>query len=209
MTPDLEIKRIDGNSSLQEVLDFVVKNPYTRYPVYLNTSDNIIGILDVGDILKYVKAKKLSIKVKKILRKPFFVPESKKIESLLSDFESNKMRMAVVVDEYGAVSGIVTLEDILEEIVGEIFDKSQKHGFLIKKLSNKMVKMDANTPIDKVNKFMKLNLKADNFITLAGFIEHKLQRIPKKGEKIQLPSATIIVDKVERQKIKVLKILKK
>lgn len=208
MTPDADIKMIDGKKKLKEVIDFVVKTPYSRYPVYIENKDKIIGILDVDDVLKYTKNKKLNVKVKNVIRKTFFVPESKEVDDLLSEFEDKKMPLAIVVDEYGDVSGLVTVEDILEEIVGDIFDKSKRESVYIKRISDKLTRVDARASVEEVNKVLHLGLKAEKFNTIAGFVEHRLERIPKKGEKIKLRKITIEVDKVDRQGIKSVKILK-
>jgi Mg2+/Co2+ transporter CorB len=209
MTPDAKIKMIDGKKQINEVLDFVVKTPYSRYPVYLDSKDKIIGILDVDDVLEYMKNKKLNTLVKDIVRNVFFIPESKEIDDLLNEFESKKTPLAIVVDEYGDVTGLVSVEDILEEIVGDIFDKSQKKKKIIKKTNNKLIKIDGKTSIDEVNKTFHLDLKSKNFNTIAGFIEQKLQRIPRKKEKIKLKNIIIEVDKVTKQGIKSLKIIRK
>ena len=116
--------------------------------------------------------------------------------------------MAVVVNEYGDVSGLVTVEDILEEIVGEIFDKSRRKSRYIKKINNKLSKVDARVSIEKVNKMLRLDINADRFGTLAGFIEHKLQKIPKKGERIQLKNAIIEIEDVTNRKIKSVKVMR-
>lgn len=208
MTPDVNIQMIDGKKQLKEVVDFVVKTPYSRYPVYLESKDKIIGILDVDDVLRYMKDKKLSVKVKNVMREVFFVPQSKEVDDLLSEFESKNIPMAIVVDEYGDVSGLVTVEDILEEIVGDIFDKSQRHNVLIKKVSDKLIRVDAKISVEELNKILHLGLKSEHYNTLAGFIEHKLQKIPKKGDKIKLKSVTIEVSKVTAQGIKSVKIIK-
>jgi len=209
MTPDVNIRMVDGKKQLKDVVDFVVKTPYSRYPVYLESKDKIIGILDVDDVLKYMKNKKLNVKVKNIVREVFFVPQSKEVDDLLSEFESKKIPMAIVVDEYGDVSGLVTIEDVLEEIVGDIFDKSQRQSVLIKKVSGKLIRVDAKISVEELNKVLHLGLKTEHFDTLAGFIEHKLQKIPKKGEKIRLRNITIEIDKVTKQGIKSVKINKK
>ncbi len=209
MTPDVDVKMVDGKKQLKDVVDFVVKTPYSRYPVYLESKDKIIGILDVDDVLKYMKNKKLNVKVKNIVREVFFVPQSKEVDDLLSEFESKKIPMAIVVDEYGDVSGLVTIEDVLEEIVGDIFDKSQRQSVLIKKVSGKLIRVDAKISVEELNKVLHLGLKTEHFDTLAGFIEHKLQKIPKKGEKIKLQNITIEIDKVTKQGIKSVRINKK
>jgi putative hemolysin len=208
MTPDANIEMIDGNSKLKKVLNFIIKTPYSKYPVYLENKDKIVGILDVDDVLKYVKNKKLDIKIKNIARKAYFVPESKEIDDLLTELSYKKTPMAIVVDEYSHVNGIVTVEDILEEIVGEIFDKSKKGNVYIKKINKKITKVNAKAPVDAVNKHLKLGIKEKKFDTIAGFIEHKLQRIPKQGEKIKFKGHIIEIEKVTEQGIDSVKIYK-
>jgi Mg2+/Co2+ transporter CorB len=208
MTADVDIKMIDGELKLKKIIDFVVKTPYSRFPVYQGNKDKIIGVLDVDDVLRYTKNKKLDVKVKNIVRKPFFVPESKEVDDLLSDFEAKKIPIAIVVDEYGDVAGLVTVEDILEEIVGDIFDKSRRKSIYIKRESDKLIRVDAKVSVEEINKVLNLGLEEGKFSTLAGFIEHRLKRIPKKGEKIKLKKITIEIDKVDRQGIKKVKILR-
>ena len=208
MTPNVDIKMVDGNKRLKEVIDFVIKSPFSRYPVYINDNDKIVGILDIDDVLRYIKDRKLNVKVKNISRKPFFVPESKEIDDLLTEFEGKETPIAMVVDEYGDIIGMVTMEDILEEIVGDIFDKSKKTSVYIKKINNKLIKVDAKAPVEDINKTLNLGLDEKHFNTIAGFIEGKLQRIPNKGEKIKLKDAVIIIDKVTSQGIKSVRIIK-
>jgi len=190
------------------VINFVVKTPFSRYPVYIGDKNKVVGILDVDDVLKYAKDKKLTKKVKSIARKPYFISESKEIDDLLNEFEKKKISLAVVVNEYGNVSGIVTVEDILEEIVGDIFDKSNRENVLIKKVSENLIRVDAKASVEEVNKMLHLGIESGRFNTMAGFIENKLQKIPKKGEQIKLKKITIVVDKVTDKKIKSVKILK-
>ncbi len=208
MTPKIDVEMIDGNKRLDEVIDFVVKTPFSRYPVYLENKNNVVGVLDVDDVLKYIKDKKQEVKVKDMILKPFFVPESKEIDDLLSEFENKKIPMAIVVNEYGNVSGLVTIEDILEEIVGDIFDKSKRDSVYIKKVSDKLIRVDAKASIEELNKILHLGLKDEHFNTLAGFIEHRLKRIPQKGEKIKLKKIIIEIDNVTNQKIESVKIIK-
>tara|TARA_B100002003_G_scaffold221341_1_gene224330 strand:- start:327 stop:854 length:528 start_codon:yes stop_codon:yes gene_type:complete len=174
----------------------------------MGNKDKIIGILDVDDVLKYTKNKKLHVNAKGIVRKAFFVPESKEIDDLLIEFESKKTPIAIVVNEYGGVSGLVTVEDILEEIVGDIFDKSKRNHLYIKKVSDKLIRVDAKASVEEINKVLHLGLKVNHFDTIAGFIEHKLKRIPKKGEKIKLKNVIIQVDSVTKQGIGRVKIIK-
>jgi len=207
MTPKSEIVMIDGNKKLSEVLDHIVKTPYSRYPVYEN-KNHIEGILDIDDVLKNVRDKKLNKKVKELVRPILFVPETKEIDDLLTEFEGKEVPMAVVVDEYGEIEGLVTVEDILEEIVGDIFDKSKTKNLYFKKLNENIMKVDAKAPIDELNKVLKLGLRGEQFNTIAGYIEHRLQRIPRQGERIKLKNAIIEVGEVTNQGIKNVKIIR-
>ena len=208
MTHKADMEMVDGKAKLKDVIDFVVKSPYSRYPIYMGTRDKIIGVLDVDDVLKYAKNKKLDVMVKSIKRPVFFVPESKEIDDLLAEFENKKTPLAIVVNEYGNVSGLVTVEDILEEIVGDIFGKSERASVYVKKVHPKLIRIDARASVEEVNKMLHLGLKGEHFDTIAGFIEHKLQRIPKKGEKIQLKNVVIEVESVTKQGIKSVKVIK-
>lgn len=208
MTPKVNMSVVDGNNALKSVVDFVVKEPYSRFPIFKDNEDKIIGILDVDDVLKYVKNQKLDVKVGELARKVLFVPEYKEIDDLLTEFEGEDLPIAIVVDEYGEVSGLVTIEDILEEIVGDIFDKSQRESVYVDRVNRKITIVDASIPFHEANRTLKLELPHGNFNTLAGFIQHKLERMPKKGEVIKLKKVTIIIEKVTRQQIKSVKIIK-
>jgi len=208
MTPKLDMVTINGDLKIKDALDFIVKTPYSRYPI-LTGKNKIEGILDIDDVLKCIKKKKLLSKVKKFARPILFVPETKEIDDLLIELEGKEVPMAIVVDEYGEIEGMVTLEDILEEIVGDIFDKSKKTSVYIKKINNKVTRVDGKASIDEVNKILRLGIKGEYFNTLAGFVGHKLQRIPVKGERVKLKNAIIEVDKVTNQRIKSVKIIKK
>jgi CBS domain containing-hemolysin-like protein len=208
MTPKVEMVMIGGNKKLSEVLDHIVKTPYSRYPVFEKESE-ILGILDIDDVLRFVRDKKLNKKIKTMVRPVLFVPESKEIDDLLTEFEGKEVPMAIVVDEYGEIEGMVTVEDILEEIVGDIFDKSKTKSLYFKKLRPNVTKVDAKAPIDELNKIMKLGIRGDQYNTIAGYIEHRLQRIPHQGEKIRLKNAVIEVGEVTKQGIKSVKISRK
>jgi len=208
MTPRIDMVIIDGNKKLNEVLDLIVKTPYSRYPVSIKPN-KIEGILDIDDVLKQVRDKKLNKKVKDILRPILFVPETKEIDDLLTEFEGKEVPMAIVVDEYGDIEGLVTVEDILEEIVGDIFDKSKAKNFYLNKMKENVIKVDAKSPIDELNKALNLGIKPGQFNTIAGYIQDRLQRIPHVGEKIKLRNATIEIIETTKQGIKSVKIIKK
>jgi putative hemolysin len=208
MTPRVDMVLINGDDKLEDVLDLIIKTPYSRYPVYVKNQDKIEGIIDIDDVLKQVKNKKLNAKIKTFLRPLLFVPETKEIDDLLTEFEGKEVPMAIVVDEYGDVQGLVTVEDILEEIVGDIFDKSKIKSLKFKP-KQKTIHIDAKTSIDDINKSLKLGLKGEHFNTIAGFIVEKLGRVPRVGEKIKLKNANIEVTQATKQTVKKVRITKK
>lgn len=208
MTPRVDMNMIEGTQTLKQVINYVVKTPYSRYPVYIKTRDEVVGLLDVDDVLRYAKDGKMSVIVKDIMRPIDFIPESKKIDDLLAEFEKKQLPMVIVVDEYGDVSGMVTVDDILEEIVGDIFDKSSRSSDYIKKINEKIVAVDAKAPLEELAKEFNFDVKQSNFETIAGFVEDRLQKIPKKGEKIKMKGLTIEVDKVTNKKIESVRIIR-
>ena len=208
MTSKDQIEMVDAKDKLRDIIDYVVKTPYSRYPIYSVNKDDIVGVLDVDDVLKYVKNKRLDTKVRYLAKKVTFVPRSKEIDDLLTELEGKNIPLAIVVDEYSKVIGLVTVEDILEEIVGDIFDKSQRKSIHIKQVSDNLIRADAKASVEEINDIMHLGLKGEHFETIAGFIEHKMQKIPKKGEQLKLKNVTIEVTKADKQGIKSVKVIK-
>ncbi|MBT7706443.1 HlyC/CorC family transporter [archaeon] len=207
MTPSVTMVMIDGNKKINDVIDFIVKTPYSRYPVYSGDENNIVGILDIDDVLKQVKLKKLSTPVKKIVRPVSFIPETKEIDDLLTELEGKEVPMAMVVDEYGEIEGLITVEDILEEIVGDIFDKSKTKGLNLDKTKNSIM-VDARTSIDEINKALELGIDGQHFTTIGGYMTEKMGRIPRVGEKMKLRKVTLEVRRATVREIKRIKISK-
>ena len=208
MTPKNDMSMIDADKKLKDVFEFIVKTPYSRYPIYSKRKDNIIGVIDVDDFLREVKKNNLNKKIKSISKNVIFVPKAKKINELLNELEGKKIPMAIVVNEYGNLSGLVTTEDILEEIVGDIFDKSKRNRVFIKKVNKNLIKANARASVEMLNKELHLGIKEGNFNTLSGFILNKIGRIPKKGEEIKLDKVTLVIEKVTNKEIQKVKIIK-
>jgi len=164
--------------------------------------------LDVDDLLEYTKNKKLNTKVKEIIRPIFFVKETGEIDDLLVEFEEKQISMAIALNKEGKVTGLVTVEDVLEEIVGDIFDKNLRENVHIKRISPNLIRVDAKATVEEINKALHLGLKEKHFQTIAGFVQHKLKQTPKKGDSIKLRNVIIEVDKITKQGIKSLKIIK-
>ena len=181
MTPRPDMVCTRADATLEELRALAVSSGYSRIPVYENTRDNIIGIVHVKDLLKPADPK---LTARAVAQKPFFVPESKKVQELLQEFRRKKVHMAIVLDEYGGTSGVVTLEDILEEIVGEIEDEYDVSPVEpLHALDGHSVECDARLSIDDLNDALGIELPADeSYDTVGGFLAAQLGRIPAQGE---------------------------
>jgi putative hemolysin len=189
----------------------IKKSGHSRIPVYEGTIDNIIGILYVKDILKiYRKLFQLkeTFDVKKILRKAYFVPENKKIDELLDIFQKDRIQIAIVIDEYSGTDGLVTMEDVLEEIVGEIIDEYDKEIELFKKIDENTFIADGMINIDKINEILNVKIPEDDFETLGGFIYKLIEKVPREEEEIIYKNIKIIIKRVIKNRIKRVKIIK-
>ena len=186
MVPAPRMDMLDIEQPIDELLEQVIDIGHSRYPVYEGEKENIIGVLMAKDLLKLQRAPEINIKI--LLRTTVFVPESKNLIDLLRDFKRNRNHLALVVDEFGRTAGLVTFEDVLEEIVGEIedeFDIDQDQGEIFS-LVNKSFRVAGQTKIDDVNKFFEIQLDnqaaEENFETIGGLIAHEMGHVPLKGE---------------------------
>lgn len=210
MTSRQNIVDLDINSSFADVLHCVVENNYSRIPVFQDNTDNIRGILYIKDLLPHL-GKNLSFRWQSLIRPPYFVPETKKIDDLLREFQDNKVHIAIVVDEFGGTSGIVTLEDILEEIVGEINDEYDEEEKLYSKLSYNIFVFEGKTLLSDFCKI--LNVDDEEFSevegdadTLAGLLLEIKGEFPSLHEKIEYKNYTFEVLNVEERRISKIKV---
>lgn len=186
MVPAPRMDMLDIDKSVEELLEQVIDIGHSRYPVYEKEKENIIGILMTKDLLKLQRAPELSIKI--LLRTTVFVPESKNLIDLLRDFKRNRNHLAMVVDEFGRIAGLVTFEDVLEEIVGEIEDEfdTQTDQGEIYSLVDKSFRVAGQTSIENINKSFGVELPKEvdeeNFDTIGGLIAHEMGHVPQKGE---------------------------
>ena len=209
MTPRTEMYAIDINDNIKEILDEIDEFKYSRIPVYEEDIDDIKGILYVKDILKPLKEGK-KIEIEKLLRQPYFVPESKDIDELFKEMQKNKVQMAIVIDEYGGTAGLITMEDIIEELVGNIFDEYDDEEVEVKKIDdNTYILSGALTSYD-LKKIFGVEMPEGDYETLSGYLIEKLGRIPEKNEHpvIEGERLTFKVEEVEDKRIKYVKICK-
>lgn len=207
MLPRIDMDCIEVNSTLDEALKVFIKKWRSRLPVYDGTIDNIVGILNLNDLLHLIKEKKYSTPIKEIIRPPYFIPESKKLNDLLREFQQNRIQMAIVIDEYGGTAGLITLEDVLEEIVGEILDEYDAVETHIQMVDDKTAIVDAKTNIDEVNEALGVDLPTGEYETVGGLIFDRLGKIPSPGEKIEVDGKILIVESMRGRRISKVKII--
>ena len=181
MTYRTDIYAIEINENVYEILDEIDEYKYSRIPVYEETIDNIKGILFLKDILKLVSTKK-EFKIADIMREAYFVPESKPIDEIFEELQANKMQMAIVVDEYGGTAGLLTMEDILEELVGNIFDEYDEIEVDYKRLDDNTYLIDGSVSLYEMKKIFDIELPDGDYETLSGYLIEKLGRLPEEDE---------------------------
>ena len=208
---DILVPRIDAifvslDTPQDELVEVLAGCGHSRVPVYQGTIDNVVGILYVKDLLIYIK-KSETIDISNLLRKPYLIPESKKLNSLLREFQRRRVHIAVVVDEYGGVSGIVSLEDIIEEIVGDIQDEYDNEREDILEIGDGVYLCEARVDLEDLKEQIGLALPAENVDSLGGFVFDLFGKIPVKFEKVSYSGSDFIVQDMEGHKIKTVKII--
>jgi len=202
---------VDLSMSVNSILKKIILSSHTRIPVFAEDKEDIIGILHAKDLLKLIfdievedsTSKELDANdIKSVLRPAIFIPETKKLNSLLRDFKNSQNHIAIVVDEYGAISGLITIEDILEEIVGDIDDEFDIISESIKKLPDNKYIIDATVSIDEFNEYFNTGIdEEDDFDTIAGMIIQTLEHLPAKGESIIIEDYKLTVNESNNRKI--------
>lgn len=204
MTSRKDTFSINIDDDVEENIDKLLHSNYSRIPVYKDNIDNIIGIVHVRDILIHAKDIGFeNINLEEIMHKPYFVPTSKKTNELFKILQSNKIHMAILIDEYGGFCGIVTMEDLVEEIVGDIEDEYDKENNNIVKINESIFIVDCSIELDEFNEAFNLELEEGEYNTLNGYIINQLGEIPKSNEKVEinLDNINIEVVKVSNKKI--------
>ncbi|MFN0149322.1 MAG: hemolysin family protein [bacterium] len=206
MVPRIDMVAVSASQHLDEVLMLVSEKGKSRIPVYDETVDQIIGLLYVKDLLRFVqRTDRDGIDLRALVRKPYYVPETKKIDDLLREFQREKIHMAIVVDEYGGTAGIVTLEDLIEEIVGEIHDEHDREERLFVPLAAGGARVDAKIDIDDLNERIGASLPAEDYDTLAGYLFHLIGSVPKGGETVDDGKFRYTLEKVVGQRIRMVR----
>ncbi|PKL92655.1 MAG: hypothetical protein CVV21_02545 [Candidatus Goldiibacteriota bacterium HGW-Goldbacteria-1] len=205
MVPRTKMVGIDITWDVDKIIDVIVEDGYSRVPVFKENYDNIVGIVYVKDMLTMIKNRGLII-FHDLIRMPYFVPESKNIGELFKEFKKGKMHMAIVVDEFGGTSGLITIEDILEEIVGEIKDEYDVEEPQFRKLAENSYEVDGLAEITRLNRDLSIDIPLEEDVnTVAGFVMALFGRVPKKGEKADFGNISFTVLKSDAKKVELLK----
>lgn len=209
MTPRINVFVLELDTPIDELLNQISEEQYSRIPIYEDDIDNIIGVLYMKDLFIQLKNKDIdNINIKALLRPAHFVPETKNIDALFRELQSTNNHMAILIDEYGGFSGIVTIEDLIEEIMGNIFDEYDENTDYIKKIDSNTYLINGLIPIDEVNESLNINLPSDDIDTIGGFVVTLLGTIPKDDDDstIEYDNLKFKIEKVNEKRIEELKV---
>jgi CBS domain containing-hemolysin-like protein len=209
MTPRPEMVCADVQTEIPDVLKLIIKEGFTRIPVYSESPDNIIGILNAKDLLVCVDAPQNCPDIRELIKPPYLVPETMRIVYLLKAFQAKKNHMAIVTDEFGGIRGLITLEDVLEEIVGEIDDEYDKDEPQWRELQDGSLVIYAKEDIEEVESFFDIELPDGPYESVGGFIIHQLKHLPKAGETVEMDPLVFKVITATKRHIKTVKIHRK
>jgi CBS domain containing-hemolysin-like protein len=201
MTARPDIVAIEDGKPLSDVMDLVFQHGYSRIPVYHEDLDQIVGIVYAKDVLKAIRQNGEDTKVAELVRPARFVPESKKCAELLREMQRKKFHIAIVTDEYGSISGLVTLEDLLEELVGEITDEYDRDEPVMVPVGEGTYRVDGRIPIDELNEQLDVELPQDEWDTVGGLMMHLLGAIPSEGQEVSYDNVRFKAERVQGRRI--------
>jgi magnesium and cobalt exporter, CNNM family len=205
MVPRVSIAALAVRASFEDAIDVVVADGHSRIPVYEDSIDEIVGILYAKDLLPYLKhdaAERPSLR--KLLRPPVLVPESMTIDDLLHELQRRKVHIAIVLDEYGGTAGLVTIEDLLEEIVGEIQDEYDVEEPMVVRLTDTQARVDGRADVDALNELFDIDLELEDeeeYDTIGGLVYHRIGGVPSPGDRVELPGVTLTVESIDNRRV--------
>jgi putative hemolysin len=209
MVPRPYIVAVEDDLTVAQAADVALRTGHTRLPVYKESVDTIEGVVTVQDMLRVVRQGGDDLPVVRVMRPVYYVPETKKVDELLRDLQKGRMHLAIVVDEYGGTAGLVTIEDLLEEIVGEIQDEYDVEPVMIERVNDYETHLDARVSLDDVNELLLTNWEAEDSDTIGGFVYEELGRIPNPGDTVEIGDYVITVLSTEGARLKQLSIVRR
>jgi CBS domain containing-hemolysin-like protein len=204
MVPRPDIEALPSSAPLEELVDRAAFGRYTRYPVYEDDLDHVLGAVHVKDLFRAAKEDGETFDLEPLIRECLVVPENKRIEEILREFQRRTLQMAIVIDEWGSVEGLVTIEDVLEEIVGEIQDEFDEDEAAIERLDENTYAIDGRIPITDVNEYFSIDLPTEDFDTIGGYVLGSLGRPPEPGDTVDADGATLRVKSVDGPRVSML-----
>lgn len=206
MIPRIQMVVVPRDADLESIFPLVIESAHSRFPVIGEDRSEVVGVLLTKDILAHALRDK-SVKIEAIMRPAYYIPESKRLNVLLKEFRSNRNHMAIIVDEYGMTAGLVTIEDVLEQIVGEIEDEHDmdEEAYIFRRSENEYT-VKALMPIEDFNEYFYADLYDEEFDTLGGFIVHQMEHMPKRGEKLDIDRFRFEILRADNRRIHVLKL---
>ncbi len=202
MVPRTDMVCCPTTASFREVLDAILASGHSRIPVYEGSADRIVGVVYAKDLLRYWGRPEKDIAIARVMRTPFFVPESKNVQELLQDFRSKRVHLAIAVDEYGGTSGLITIEDLIEEIVGDIQDEYDLEEEWLQPQDDGSVLIDSRLNIEEFEEYFATEVEREKFDTVGGYLFNLLGRVPKEGEEIRDGDLLLTVVECDHQKIR-------
>ena len=210
MTPRTEICALSSSATIRDARELIIDEKYSRIPVYTDTIDNIVGMIYVRDLMQAWADGKEDELVENVVREPLFVPETITASELLKKMQSDRIQIAVVIDEYGGVAGLITVEDILEEIVGEIEDEDTEQDEIVEIIEGDGEYWDVigSTEIDKIERLFDLDLEDEDYNTIAGLVTSEAGYVPKVGEKLTLKGLDVEILQADEKRLTLIRLTK-
>ena len=202
MLPRTDMACVSVTASVHELLDTIITCGHSRIPVFENTIDNIVGLLYAKDLLKSWGDADDHVQIRSLMRQPYFIPETKNLEELLQEFKRKRVHLAIVIDEYGGTSGLITIEDLLEQIVGDIQDEYDKEEALFATNPDGSITADGRMSVDVLEEEFGVNIERDNFDSVGGLIFHLTGKIPATGDVIDCEELQLTIIDADERKIK-------
>ncbi len=209
MVPRIDIFSLDVETPLQEAVRLVVAEGYSRVPVYRNTIDEIVGVLYAKDLLRYLHLGQTRRTLVELVRPAFFIPDSKKVDELFREMRQRRVHLSIVVDEYGGTAGVVTIEDLLEEIVGEIQDEFDAEEPLLERVNEREVLVSGRMSIRDLNDVLGLEIQSGDFDTVAGLLQFRLGRLPASGDEVEFDGSVFRVLSTDGRRVNKVRVSKR
>lgn len=206
MVPRTDMVCCPAEAPLSDFLKMIIESGHSRVPLFEGTTDKIVGVVYAKDLLRHWGESKETLVLTDVMRSPYFIPETKRIDDLLKDFRSLRVHMAIAVDEYGGTSGLITIEDLLEEIVGDIQDEYDLEEPWARPQEDGTLLVDARTNVEELEEYYEIDIPREKFDTIGGYLFHLLGNVPQAGEKVTDNGLVMMVEKSDERKIDVVRI---